>query len=67
MVSRIRSIAVRAARTFVQTFAAAVGAGAAGVVDVSTAKALVVAAGAAAFAAAMRAVDFSAIWSPPSD
>ena len=48
----LKSAAVRAARTFVQAFLAIVSAGAIGVVDVPTARALVVAAGSAALAAA---------------
>lgn len=51
----IKSAAIRAVRTFVQTFLALVAAGAMDVVDVATARALAVAAGSAALAAAWRA------------
>lgn len=49
-----KSAAVKALRTFVQAFLATLAVSAAGVVDVSTGKAAVVAAGSAALAAAWR-------------
>lgn len=53
----VKSAAVRAARTFVQTFLAGLAAGVLGVVDLPTARALVLSVGAAALAAAWRAID----------
>lgn len=55
-VAVFKSVAVKAVRTFVQAFLATLAVSAVGVVDVSTAKAVVVAAGSAALAAAWRAV-----------
>lgn len=52
----MKDIVVRAVKTFVQAFLAFVAAGAANVVNVSTAKQLVVAAGAAALSAAWNGI-----------
>lgn len=53
---RVTDVLARAAKTGAQTFAAAVVAGAAGVVDFATAKALVLSAGAAAISAAWNTI-----------